>query len=181
MKVGNFDYALVQVGQHWYLQSQEQEQATGPSASVACTPAELTDADNQVATCTVTLSDASTTALRVNLAVPAASQRYTTTCTSPIVIAANATEAACTITAVANTTPNDGDVTAELAVAAPTLPDSYTAAGSPALVLIKDDDTPGPVTAPHAVPTLGTLGLVAMASLMGLIGLRRSRKQHPKN
>lgn len=180
VRAGEFEYALVQVGNNWYLQSQERAEASGPSVSMACTPAELGDSDNQVATCTVRLSDAPATALSINMVLPTAHPRYTTTCTSPIVIAANTTDATCTITAVPNTTPNDGDVTVALSIAPPTVPDAYVVDGGPALVVVIDDDIPRPVTRPHAVPTMGGLGLVAMASLMGLMGWRRSRQHRAR-
>ncbi|WP_027011150.1 hypothetical protein, partial [Comamonas sp. B-9] len=66
---------------------------------MVCTPAELSDTANQVATCTVTLTAAPTADLPINLVLPAANPRFTTTCASPLVVAANATQASCTITA----------------------------------------------------------------------------------
>jgi len=176
---GGFRYMLAKVGNNWFLQSDVHVEASGPEASMVCTPAELSDTANQVATCTVTLTAAPTADLPINLVLPAANPRYTTTCTSPIVVAANATQASCTITATPNTTAGDGDVSLELAIAPPTTADAYTPAGPAAQVLIKDagDTTLPPVTGtPTPVPTLGSLGLAALAALMGAVGLRRSRK-----
>lgn len=135
---GGFRYTLAQVGPHWYLQSEEHMKTLPPEASVVCSPGELSDTANQVSTCTVSLSSAPTTDLPIDLRLPAAHPRYTTTCTSPLVVAAHATQASCTITATPNTTAGDGDVTAELAVAPPGSADAYTPAGPAAQVLIKD-------------------------------------------
>lgn len=172
---GGFRYALAKVGNHWYLQSDVHAEASGPEASVVCTPAELTDTANQVATCTVSLTAAPSTDLPINLLLPAANPRYTTTCVSPLLIAANATQASCTITATPNTTPDDGDVMAELAIAPPSTADAYTLAGPAAQVLIKDAGATQPPATLQRVPTLGSFGLAALAALMGLLGLRRSR------
>ncbi|MFA9283220.1 autotransporter outer membrane beta-barrel domain-containing protein [Comamonas sp. SY3] len=186
VQAGTFRYDLVKTGNNWYLVSEARAE-NAPAASVVCSPAELTDAEGQVATCTVSLSTAATADLSINLTVPGANPRYTTTCTSPIVVPANATEASCTITAVANTTADDGDVTAELAIAPPTVADAYTVTGPAAQVVIKDDDRSdgggdngggdnGGGAVPHKVPTMGAAGLMAMASILSLLGLRRVRK-----
>ncbi|MEJ5127470.1 IPTL-CTERM sorting domain-containing protein [Comamonas sp. MYb21] len=173
---GGFRYSLVQVGNNWFLQSENQVEAAGPEASVVCTPAQLSDSANQVATCTVTLSTAATADLPINLVLPAANPRYTTTCASPMVVAANATQASCTITATPNTTAGDGDVTVTLAIAPPTTADAYTPVGPAAQVVIQDANAPQPPASPTAVPTLGSWGLAALAALMAALGLRRSRK-----
>ncbi len=199
VQAGTFRYDLVKTGNNWYLVSEARAESS-PTASVVCSPAELSDADNQVATCTVSLNLAPAADLSINLAVPAANPRYTTTCTSPMLIAANTSTGTCTITAVANNTADDGDVTAELAVAPPTVADAYTVAGPAAQVLIKDKDKTdngggenpenpggenpggenpgenGGGTAPHKVPTMGAVGLMSMASILSLLGLRRVRK-----
>nr|WP_312989154.1 autotransporter outer membrane beta-barrel domain-containing protein [Comamonas koreensis] len=178
VEAGGYRYTLAKVGNHWFLQSDAHVEASGPEASVVCTPAELSDTANQVATCTVTLTAAPTADLPINLVLPAANPRYTTTCASPLVVPANATQALCTITAMPNTTAGDGDVSLELAIAPPTTADAYTPAGPAAQVLVKDagDTTQPPVTGtPTPVPTLGSFGLAALAALMGLLGLRRSR------
>ncbi|MEJ5030353.1 IPTL-CTERM sorting domain-containing protein [Comamonas sp. MYb69] len=178
VEAGGYRYTLAKVGNHWYLQSDAHVEASGPEASVVCTPAELSDTANQVATCTVTLTAAPTADLPINLVLPAANPRFTTTCASPLVVAANATQASCTITATPNTTAGDGDVSLELAIAPPTTADAYTPAGPAAQVLIKDagDTTTQPPATLKQVPTLGSLGLAALAALMGAVGLRRSRK-----
>lgn len=147
---------------------------TPAEVSVACTPSELTDAANQISTCTVTLSSPLAQDLSVNLNLPAASPRYITSCVSPIILAANATSASCTITAVANTTPGDGNITAQLSVAAPTLADAYIITGLPAQVVIKDDDS---LSGPNPVPLLGVLSLIALSSLLAMLGIFRSRRR----
>jgi len=147
-----------------------------PQASVACTPSELTDSANQVSTCTVTLSPAPTQAISINLVLLAGSPRYSTSCVSPITIAANETTATCTITATENTVAGDGNVTAELSIAPPTVADAYSVSGSPAQVVIKDDDKPA-VAAATPVPTLGGIGLLLLSGLVaGSIGVMRRRK-----
>jgi len=139
-----------------------------PQASVACTPSELTDSANQVSTCTVTLSPAPTQAISINLVLLAGSPRYSTSCVSPITIAA--------ITATENTVAGDGNVTAELSIAPPTVADAYSVSGSPAQVVIKDDDKPA-VAAATPVPTLGGIGLLLLSGLVaGSIGVMRRRK-----
>ncbi len=153
------------------------DEVVPPTATLTCTPTELLAVAGQVSTCTVTLSAPSATDTPINLTLPATNPGYTTTCTSPLVVPANATQAACTITAVANTTPGAPDVTADLAIAPPTTPDAYTAEGPAAQITIRSEGTVvPPVTTPTPVPTLGTVGLVSLASVMGLLGLRRSRK-----
>jgi len=188
IQAGGFRYSLAKVGNNWYLQSEEQLEAAGPAASVVCDPSELNGADSQVATCKVSLSAAATADLPINLTLPATHPRYTTTCSSPITVPANATEASCTITAVASEGANGADVTAVLAIAPPTVADAYTITGPAAEVLIKavegrdggggdnggGDNGGGAV--PHKVPTMGAAGLMAMASILSLLGLRRVRK-----
>ncbi|WP_460554967.1 IPTL-CTERM sorting domain-containing protein, partial [Comamonas piscis] len=176
LEVGGFRYLLVKIGNNWYLSNSERTEASSIEASVACTPSQLGGSAGLVATCTVSLNAAPLADFPVNLTLPATNPRYTTTCGSPIVVAANASEASCTITAVASNDPNEGDMTAELSIAPPTVPDAYVAVGTPAQVQILGNGRPG--AGAHAVPTLGTVGLVAMASLMGLMGLRRSRKHN---
>lgn len=188
IEAGGFRYSLAKVGNNWYLQSEEQLEAAAPAASVACDPSELNGADTLVATCKVSLSVAATADLPINLTLPATHPRYTTTCSSPITVPANATEASCTITAVASEGANGADVTAVLAIAPPTVADAYTVTGPAAEVVIKavegrdggggdnggGDNGGGAV--PHKVPTMGAAGLMAMASILSLLGLRRVRK-----
>jgi len=180
LDVGEWRYFLAKVGNHWYLQTRSRESVSAPEASVSCTPTELLDSDNQVATCTVTLSAPLDSDLPINLNLPAKSPRYTSTCASPLIIAANTTTASCSITAVANITPNDGDVTAQLSVAPPSVTDAYVASGVAAQIVIKDATTQRPNGKRPAIPTLSSFGLVAMALLLGVIGLSRSRKPRSK-
>lgn len=188
IEAGGFRYSLAKVGNNWYLQSEEQLEAAAPAASVVCDPSELNGADTLVATCKVSLSAAATADLPINLTLPATHPRYTTTCSSPITVPANATEASCTITAVASGGADGADVTAVLAIAPPTVADAYTVTGPAAEVVIKavegreggggdnggGDNGGGAV--PHKVPTMGAVGLMAMASILSLLGLRRVRK-----
>ncbi|MEG0114082.1 MAG: autotransporter outer membrane beta-barrel domain-containing protein, partial [Comamonas sp.] len=174
VEAGGFHYVLVKAGNNWYLQTETRAEALAPEASVSCTPAELTDTENQVSSCTVSLNAPAASDFSINLNVPAASPRYTTTCTSPMLIAANASQASCTITATPNTTANDGDVLVELSIAPPTVADAYTVAGPAAQVLIKDAGATR--AAPTPVPSLGALGLASLASLMAVLGMRRTRK-----
>lgn len=152
------------------------EEVVPPTATLTCTPTELLAVVGQVSTCTVTLSAPSTTDTPINLTLPATNPGYTTTCTSPLVVPANATQAACTITAVANTTPGAPDVTADLAIAPPTTPDAYTVEGPAAQITIRSNGTVVPPANPTPVPTLGAAALVSLVSIMGLLGLRRTRK-----
>lgn len=188
IQAGGFRYSLAKVGNNWYLQSEEQLEAAAPAASVVCDPSELNGADSLVATCKVSLSVADTADLPINLTLPATHPRYTTTCSSPITVPSNATEASCTITAVASGGADGADVTAVLAIAPPTVADAYTITGPAAEVVIKavegreggggdnggGDNGGGAV--PHKVPTMGAAGLMAMASILSLLGLRRVRK-----
>lgn len=180
LDVGTVRYFLTKTGNHWYLQTRSREGVPAPQASVTCTPTELLDSDHQVATCTVTLSAPLDTDLPINLNLPDESPRYTSTCASPLVIAANTTAASCSITAVANITPNDGDVTAQLSVAPPSVTGAYVVSGAPAQIVIKDATTQRPNGKRPAIPTLSSFGLVAMALMLGVIGLGRSRKLRSK-
>ncbi|QMV74374.1 autotransporter outer membrane beta-barrel domain-containing protein [Comamonas piscis] len=176
LEVGGFRYELVKIGNNWYLSNNERTEASPVEASVACTPSQLGGSAGLVATCTVSLSVPLGVDMPINLNLPANSPRYSSTCASPLVIAANATQASCTITAVAAT--NESDVMAELSIAPPSVADAYAVGGVPAQVQILGNGNSRPGAGAHAVPTMGTVGLVAMASLMGLIGLRRSRKHN---
>lgn len=175
VEAGGFHYTLVKVGNNWYLQTETRAEALAPEVSVSCTPAELTDTENQVSTCTVSLNAPAASDFSINLNVPATNPRYTTSCVSPMLIAANTAQASCTITATPNTTADDGDVLVELSIAPPTVADDYTVAGPAAQVLIKDAGATRP--APTPVPSLGALGLASLASLMAVLGMRRTRKR----
>ena len=106
-----------------------------PSVTLTASSIALTDSAAQVSTITIAASNSNP--LSVALTLPAVSGRYTTTCTNPIAVTTSNT---CTITATANTTPFDGNVTAAIALAAGT---GYTV-GSPssANVVVSNDDLP---------------------------------------
>lgn len=148
------------------------------TATLQCTPTDLVDAAGNVSTCTVTLDGpAPAGGLPVDLTLPTTNPRYSTTCASPITIAAGATEAQCTITATPNTVPGDGNVAATIALATPPATADYEL-GTPteATVTVKDDDNtgPGPIA---PIPATGIWSLLAMG--LGLTGLawRRQRRQ----
>ena len=115
-----------------------------PVISAVCTPTALVDAAGNVSNCTLS-SDKTigATALSVTITPPAVNAaRYTlTSCSSPVIIPANtaagAPIAACTITAVANTTVGDGNVTASLSVVAGS---GYSIGGATQNVVISDND-----------------------------------------
>jgi hypothetical protein len=137
-----------------------------PQVSVACTPTELFDRAGQKSVCTITSdTPAGAAGLSVNLSLPATGNpRYTTTCTSPITLAAGQTSATCDIDATENTVVGDGDVTATVAIAAPTHAADYAATGAQANVMVRDDDR---ALAP--VPVQSWPALLAMA--LGLLAL----------
>ncbi len=115
------------------------------TVTVAVSPSSATE-EGGVLTYTFTRSGTApqiAAALAVNITPPAASTRYTTTCTSPINFAAAATTATCTVTGVGNTTA-DGNVNVAVAVASGS---GYTV-GTPgsATGTITDDDGPQTVT-----------------------------------
>ncbi|MCS4292726.1 putative repeat protein (TIGR01451 family) [Comamonas sp. BIGb0152] len=146
---------------------------TPPVVSVACTPSELFDSPNQQSVCTITSSTpAGSSGLNVNLTPPAANTRYTSDCSTSVTIPAAQTSAQCMITATANTVAGDGDVTATLAIAAPSNTNDYTIGVTPAQVVIKNDDESGGTTA-KAVPTLGDWSLILMGSMIALLGVAR--------
>ncbi len=115
--------------------------AAPPSVTIAASTLTLTDSGAQVSTITVTASNANP--ITVNLSPPAASSRYTTTCGSTIAVTTSAT---CTITATANTTPFDGNVSAAVSVVSGA---GYTV-GAPATVnvAVNNDDVPTATLSP---------------------------------
>lgn len=150
---------------------------TAPVVNVACTPNELFDSANQVSVCTISSNaPAGTSGLAVNLTLPASNPRYSSTCASPITIPAGQTSATCNISATANTVAGDGEVTATLAIAAPSNVNDYTIGITPAQVVIKDDDQSGGAVA-QAVPTLQEWALIAMAALLAMFGASRLRRR----
>jgi len=144
-----------------------------PVATVVCNPATLTDSEGQVSTCTVTLSaPAPANGLPIAITPPTSNPRYTaTTCTSPLTVAAGATTASCTITAVANTVVGDGDVVATLALLAG---EGYML-GEPhsATVTVQDDDKAAGTPTP--IPTLGQWSLMLLG--LGIAGLAARRRR----
>ena len=176
---GHFSYTLHQVGNSWYLQSL----LLAPSISVACNPVELFDSANQVSSCTLTLTHpAPAQGLSVNLNLPAANPRYSTTCTHPILVSAGALSATCTIVATPNTVANDGEATAELSIAPATVAGAYEVSGAPAQVRIKDDDKPS-TASPAPVPTMGANSLLLLSLGLGGVGIlfARGQRSKPKN
>ncbi len=124
-----------------------------PTVSVAASLAALNDSAGNVSTLTFTASAAAPAGgFSVAITPPAASGRYTTSCASPITIAAGQTQATCSVTATPNTVPGDGSVTATTTVLAGT---GY-AVGSPpsASVSINDDDVAPSVSVAATPPTL---------------------------
>jgi hypothetical protein len=163
---------LNKVGSNWYLQSQ----LLPPTVSVACTPAELFDAANQVSTCTLTFSQAAPAqGLSVNLNLPTANPRYSTTCPQTITIPAGALTTTCTIVATPNTEPNDGDVLAELSIAPASAAGVYEPAGTPAQVLVRDDDSQG--ASAKAIPASGYGSLLLLSVGLGGAGMLFARRQ----
>lgn len=148
-----------------------------PNVSLVCVPTQLTDSPNQVSTCTVT-SDAAagSTGLSVNLTLPAPNPRYSTTCATPIVIAAGTTSAICTVTATENTVVGDGDVRVDLSIATPVDPKDYVISGSAAQILVKDDDDVTP-RSPTPVPTLAQWALIGLTTLISMVGIGRLRRR----
>ncbi|QNP50595.1 IPTL-CTERM sorting domain-containing protein [Diaphorobacter aerolatus] len=173
---GSYTYVLNQVGDTWYLQSK----ALPTESSVTCAPLELNDADNQVSACTIRLSQpAPAQGLTVHLALPQASSRYSTTCTPSMLVPAGATTLNCTITATPNTAVGDGNVVATLAINPPTAAGTYTVAGAPAVITVRDDDqTTPPVSNGNAtpVPTLGQWALTLLSLVLAGFAAVRLRR-----
>ena len=104
----------------------------------------MVDADNNISTCTVTLDQpAPVGGLPVALTLPTSNPRYTTSCASPITVAAGQTTAQCTITATPNLVPADGDATATISLTTPDpLADYVLDTPTSASVLVQNDDLP---------------------------------------
>jgi hypothetical protein len=125
-----------------------------PTVSVAASPATLVDAAANVATVTFTASAAAPAGgLSVAFTPPTAGGLIaSTTCTSPIAIAAGNTTATCTVTAAVNTVPGDGPTVGTTTVIAGA---GYTV-GAPASATVtvnNDDVAPGtPVVTIAAAP-----------------------------
>ena len=144
-----------------------------PTAQLVCTPPVLTDAPAQVSTCTVSLSaPAPAGGLSIGLTPPAANPRYSSTCASPLAVAAGASSASCTVTATPNTDPGDGSVVASIALLPGT---GYTLDSklAQAQVTVENDDGAAALT---PVPTLGVWGLILMSLGLGGLGWRQRRR-----
>ncbi|WP_166656599.1 IPTL-CTERM sorting domain-containing protein [Comamonas sp. JUb58] len=144
--------------------------AVTPVVNLSCTPSSLVDSAGQVATCTISLSAAAPAGgSSISLSPPTGSTRYTSSCSSPVLIAAGATESSCTITATPNTVVGDGSVTALVQLLAS--PGYALGPNSQAGVQVNDDDSPivNPGDAKR-VPTLGPWALGWMALLMAVAG-----------
>lgn len=116
---------------------------TPATVTIAVAPASATEAGG-VLTYTITRTGGNqTVALPVSITPPAASGRYSTTCVSPVNIAANQATATCTVTGIDNAA-TDGNVNAAVTVTAGA---NYTV-GSPATATgtITDDDGPPSVS-----------------------------------
>lgn len=149
-----------------------------PSVSINCSPNTLTDSENQQATCTITADTVVSNDLNINLTPLVSTERFTGSCTnlSSITIAAGQDSASCVITAVSNTTPGDGNVTAVMMIADPES-SLYTVKIRSDSVEIQNDDGIAAVEA-KAVPSLGEWVTIALTVLMGMMGVFqvRSRK-----
>ncbi len=128
-------------------------------AQLACSPTPIVDSvapSVNVSTCTVSLVQnlPNGTSLpyvvgadfNVSLALTDAGfstpDRYTSTCTSPITVKANASTAQCTITATPNTTPGDGDGTVTLSLVADGTRYGISPTQNQAQVVVQNDDLP---------------------------------------
>ncbi len=143
-----------------------------PVVTLTCTPTALVDSEGNESVCTVTSDQAAPTGgLSVAIALPG-SNRYTSTCVSPLIIPENETTATCTITAVPNTVVGDGDVVATLTVLAG---EGY-APGDPASaeVTIADDDKAVTTAGPTPIPTLSEWALILLS--LGIAGFAARRR-----
>ncbi|MBK6867384.1 MAG: IPTL-CTERM sorting domain-containing protein [Burkholderiales bacterium] len=143
-----------------------------PLVSVACDRTALVDAEDNVTLCTLTSDElAPEGGLSVAIALPG-SDRYTSTCVSPLTIPENETTATCTITAVPNFVVGDGDVVATLTVLAG---EGY-APGDPASaeVTIADDDKAVTTAGPTPIPTLSEWALILLS--LGIAGFAARRR-----
>lgn len=151
-----------------------------PQASITCDKAQLTDSENQVANCTVSVVNPPLSDYQVTLA-STGDPRYSTTCNGAISIKANVATAQCTLTATPNNVVADGNVAATISV---TDVGSYLVdpnAKSFAITVADDDVAVPPVqviTSPTPVPAMGPWALMALSGLMALLlGWRRSKTQ----
>jgi hypothetical protein len=128
---------------------------TPATVTIAVAPASASEAGG-VLTYTITRTGGNqTVALPVNITPPASSGRYSTTCASPVNIAASTATATCTVTGIDNAV-TDGSVSAAVTVIAGA---NYTV-GSPATATgtITDDDGPPSVSVAVAPATASENG-----------------------
>jgi hypothetical protein len=139
--------------------------STTPAVSISAAPTSVPD-NGSSTTITVTSSLAAPAGgLSVNLTVPAATGLFqSTTCVSPIVIAATQTTATCTATAATNTTPGDGPTNVNFAIAAAGAGQYTIGTGTVAVSFVNDDAAPtANVTATAASITEGGLATFTLA------------------
>jgi len=148
-----------------------------PVVNLSCTPSSLVDAAGQVSTCIINLSEpAPAGGSSISLSPPPGSSRYTSSCTSPVLVAAGATQSNCTITATPNTVIGDGSVSALLQLLAG--PGYTLGPDSQASVQVNDDDLPIDVGDAKRVPTLSAWALALMGMLLAAAGALFARKRH---
>ncbi len=167
VKQGNYIYKLVQDGNDWFLRA-----TPLPTANLACNPATLVDSPNNQSICKLTLDGpAPAGGLTVTITPPAGSTRYETTCGTSLRVDELQTEATCTITAIANTTPGDGSVDAVVTI---NPADGYQVGpNASATVTINNDDVVPAVT---PIPTLNQWALMLLSlGLMGGVWRQRRR------
>lgn len=155
-----------------------------PSVSISCAPQTLTDSEDQQAVCTITADTVVSNDLSISLTPLASTPRFAGSCThlSSITIAAGQDSATCLITAVANNTPGDGDVTAVMSIAdpEPSTPPIYTVAIRSDSVEIQNDDGVAPPAA-KPVPSLEEWSTIALTLLLALLGAVQLRARRPSN
>ena len=137
-----------------YLLASTLVQAATPVISVACTPGSLTDSANQKAICTLTSDTPIPTggiSVNLDLSSTGAASRYTSTCTSPIAMAAASTTATCEIVATDNGTASDGNLDVNLKVVAGTGYDVSTTAFESKVAIQNDDALLSIACAPNSL------------------------------
>ncbi|MPN25922.1 hypothetical protein SDC9_173343 [bioreactor metagenome] len=153
------------------VQVKDDDVVAPPTATLSCSPTTLVDSANQVATCTVSLSTpAPAGGLNVSITPPAANNRYSTTCATPIAIAAGGSTGTCIITAAPNTVAGDGSAAALIQLIPATGYD--LGAKTQDTVTINDDDQ---AVAATPVPTLSQWTLICLSSLVVLFGIGAKR------
>jgi hypothetical protein len=135
-----------------------------PVVNLSCSPSRLVDSAGQVSTCTIRLdAPAPAGGSSISFTPPTVSTRYSSSCSSPVQIAAEASEISCTITATPNTVVGDGNVSALIQLLDG--PGYALGPNSRASVQVDDDDFP---TGPGDLKRVPTLSQWTLA-LMGLL------------